>query len=379
MKEKKKYLLFWIALFFIIGVTALANSVPAEDGKCDTPPDPPSLEPPAVVVIPPQIMKTSVTQTSNLISKRISQINAPRPSAGTVSINEHDTGISAGDTDQNFGIWANVSLTDSRDDRILRKTTAPYRGDLYQSDADFDLYNYIAGIDYKIADTVVIGVACSYEDIDDGTFAYASVKDRIISKNNIIDSKGFTVAPYFSVKIADLLTIDLNGGYSWLEIDQNRIDNDLSPEPITSSLDSVRMFGSATTNLYYSIAKWNIAASIGYLYAKEERDEYMESNRKSVDEDTIELGQLSVGGEVSYVINTVEPYLNLTYEYDTTYEEKVGEDFEHANYDKSGFIVGGGVRFQLTDNLLGDFQATGIVDREDYDEFSVAVNLRYMF
>jgi hypothetical protein len=318
----------------------------------------------------PQTLKTTVKQTTALISSRISQVVAPVPEAGrkfrkpifNLSANEYGTGISAGDEEQQkFGLWGNFALTGSESEYSL-------------TESDFDLYNFIIGTDYKFTDKIVAGLSLSYELLD-GTTAYNA---------GDMELDGFTLSPYFAVLINDFLSFDISAGYSWVNIDQKR-NKDGSKVPgqgtISSSLDAERMFISVNTSSYYIKDRWILSANLGYLYAEEDQDAYRETNSNKVPENTVRFAQVSIGTEISYAFDSTEPYLNLGFEYDTTYDEEigVGEEKVEIDHDPSGFVVGGGLRFLMFSFLQGDIQASKIFGRNDYDEYSVMANLRFEF
>lgn len=345
-----------------------------------TPPGPPPMpdaptyrieDEPSSVVTAPQILKTAVKQTTMQISKRIANVIAPRSSVRThkpsisLDADEYGMGISAGDSEQKFGIWANFAITDSKDDRLLYTTNSGGQRIFTPSNSRLDLYNYIFGMDYKITSNIVTGVALSYENMD-GTTGYNS---------GDIESDGITVSPYFAASIGDFFSFDLTAGYSWIDIEQTRTDND---RKISSSPESKRIFFAANTNLYHSISNWNLTGNVGYLYAEDEQDAFKESDGTTVSSSTTKYGQITAGGEISYVITRAEPYLSIAYEYDTTYDDDISGN-EYADYDRNGIVVGAGLRFLMTDSLNGDFQFSKVYSRNDYNEFSFMYNLRFDF
>ncbi len=326
------------------------------------------------VVAAPQTLKTAVKQTTALISKRISNVIAPVPAGGKkfqkpifgFNMDDYGMGLSAGDREQKFGIWGNFAITGSDDEHAI-------------TESDFDLNNYIIGIDCRFTPKTVAGLSLTYETLD-GTTKYNAGE---------MDSDGFTLSPYFAVLIADHFSIDLSAGYSWINVDQNR-NQERRIEPgrdvIKSSLDSERMFVSANANGYYAVDRLNLSGNVGYLYAQEEQDPFTETDdinySRDVSSNKIQFGQLNVGGEIGYAFDSWEPYFNAAFEYDTSYDKDIstyGQDISDVDYDRSGFTVGGGFRFLIFNALQGDVQATKVLARENYDEHSVMGNLRFEF
>ena len=325
---------------------------------------PMNREEPSSVVATPQTLKTAVKQTTGLISTRISQAVSTAPETGKkfrkpiFGFHEYGTGLSAGDDEQNIGlgVWGNMSFTNSEDEH-------------FESQSDFDLYNFLTGIDYKITDKMIAGVSFSYEDMDGPTYYNAG--------NMAAD--GFTISPYFAAMLTNYLSFDVTAGFSRISIDQDRNRNGLfGPDIISSSLDAERMFIASNLNGYYSVRRWNLSANLEYLYAEDDQDAFRESNGNEVPSVTIHFGQISLGSEVSYSFDSVEPYLNLAYEYDTVYDENV-LGTAYTDYDCDGFVLGGGLRFLLFSVLQGDIQFSSILARDEYEEYSLTGNLRFDF
>ncbi|MEE4355146.1 MAG: autotransporter outer membrane beta-barrel domain-containing protein, partial [Desulfococcaceae bacterium] len=187
-------------------------------------------------------------------------------------------------------------------------------------------------------------------------------------------------------------------GYSWISIDQKRkAKNDAGDDylgyDISSSPDTERYFIALNANGYYKMDKWNFTGTLGYIYAEEEQDAFAESDGTRVSASTVELGQIYLKAEASYSFDSVEPYLNLGYEYDTTYDDENSSTFgkfieykdgasrerEEENIDKDGFTAALGLRYLLLKTLQGDLQAAGIFGRDNYDEYTISLNLRYDF
>lgn len=354
------------------------------------PPDrPASLEEPppektaSSVVTAPQTLKTAVRQTTALISKRIAKVIAPRSFTGKTSrkpdvsldFDEYGMGISAGDAEQRNGLWANIAIGESEDERLLTTIGSGVRSTL-SSDSKFDLNNYIVGIDHKLTNKTVVGVAISYERAE-GTTGFNA---------GDMDSDGLIFSPYFATLIRDAFSFDLTAGLGWVDVDQKR-NKDGSKVPgagvITASLESRRVFISASAKGYYNRDRWNLTGNVSYLYAEEEQHPFEESDGRTYSRDvpsnTTHLGQIGVGGELSYVFDTIEPYLNAAFEYDTTYDKDTSGS-EDAIYDRNGVVLGAGFRFLLFSNaLVGDIQATKVFGRDDYDEHSIMGNLRFEF
>jgi hypothetical protein len=69
-----------------------------------------------------------------------------------------------------------------------------------------------------------------------------------------------------------------------------------------------------------------------------------------------------------------------TYVYDVQHEKiTVAAGQAAPKNDRSGFDVGGGIRFMLSDRVSGGFEGTTHVGRDDFDSTSLTGNLRIKF
>ncbi len=376
-------------LFMFFMITALTASVcTAQDfcgGDTPCPPDPPPFPvgyppKPESEERSPQRLKVNVRQISGSLGNHGSQAVAPGAGEGDIfrkpifqlGANGNMTGLSAGDMGEmlkGLGVWGNFSYTSTEDDSQNTKS-------------DADLYNFIIGADYRIKDNMVAGLSFTYEDMDTTTD---------FNKGNVT-SDGFTIAPYFAMLINEYFGFDVNAGYSWISIDQKRkAKNDAGDDylgyDISSSPDTERYFIALNANGYYKMDKWNFAGTLGYIYAKEDQDGFIEidgTKSEKVSASTVELGQIYLKAEASYSFDSVEPYLNLGYEYDTTYDDENSSTFGkyekyEDNLDKDGFTAALGLRYLLLETLQGDLQAAGIFGRDNYNEYTISLNLRYDF
>ncbi len=342
-----------------------------------------------VAVIAPILLQSSVKQTTSMISSRVKRLITPQsffrsrhdeaaPSAQVtprqndplafnlnptsqdkpnqqkrdltdivqVSVDSQTIGLSAGDASMKHGIWTNIAYTSSEDDNLI-------------TESDMDINSYILGYDYKLSDSMAIGVSVTYENIDaDLNFNSGS-----------LEGDGYTIAPYFTMLLTDYMSMDIIAGYALVEYDQDR-----NFGTVTSSVDADRQFAQFSVNGFHYIDQWSFNLNLSFLYAHEGQDSYTESDGTKIKSNNIDFSQLSIGTEVAYGFKYVEPYITLAYEQDTQYVETTG-----TSYDKNGGDGGVGCRLFFTDQLSGDFYGSTKFGRDDYDEYSVLGNLRYDF
>ena len=265
-------------------------------------------------------------------------------------------GKSAGGGERRVGVWTNVAYSNIEDD-------------LSSTAYDGNAYSLLVGADYRVSDRFLVGLAIGYENIDlDTTF-----------NRGDIEADGFTVAPYAGYVINRYFTVDVSGGYTDSDTDMTRT-SPASGSPITGQMDSSRWFVGGNLNAHYRINRISLLGRAGLLYATENQDAFTESDTTFNPERDIDLGQLRIGGQVAYNIGKVQPYLTGTYEYDFNREVVVvGAGQATPANDRSGFEVGGGVRFALSDRVSGGIEGSTHVGRDDFSSTSVSGNVRIKF
>ena len=282
-----------------------------------------------------------------------STVAGSEPGTG-LSAGEQMTGMSAGSNAGRLGIWVSGGWTQYEDD--LASTA--YHG---------DAYNVLAGGDYQFNDRFIAGLALGYESSDVDT----------IFNNGNLNSDGFTIAPYAGYVLNRYFSIDVSGGYSWIDYGQRRT---AAGGTVSAENDSNRWFGSANLNGFYAVDRVVLSGKVGYLYTEEEQEGYVESDGTVNTANTVDLGQLRAGGQVGYDLGKVQPYVTGSYVYDIQHELlKVGPGQAQPANDRSGFDVGGGIRFALSDRVSGGIQGTKHLGRENFDSTAVNGNLRIKF
>lgn len=323
----------------------------------------------------PATTRAAASNTSGLVGSRTASALGPAPGGGggagggpgdtsglfdsgfisASGVQLSESGMSAGGGDGKIGVWVNSAWSGIEDD-------------LSSTAFDGDVITVMGGVDYLFTDRLLAGLAVGYENTDLDT----------IFNNGTLESDGFTVAPYLGFIINRFFTADLSGGYSSGSTDLTRID--LVGTTVTGDMDWDRWFLAANLNAYYSIGKFRLAGRVGYLWVQETQDQFTESDGTVVGEQDIDLGQVRVGGQIGYSLGRVEPYLTGTFEYDADRTDVVvGAGQEQPANDETGFEVGGGVRFALSDRVTGGVEATTHLGRENFSSTTVQGTLRLKF
>jgi len=310
-----------------------------------------------------QALATSVTTTTGFLNARVQSalqgsqhVGVSRAGRGFMA---EASGLSAGDTFNNIGMWASYAYTDFENDFSRTK---------YDGDTD----TFFVGIDFTPSDNAVLGIAIGYEDTNTDT-------DFNGGKS---DADGYTFAPYFGMTLDETWSFDLMGGYSSIDIDQYRLGL-VGGAPvgarITSDVDTKRYFFSGNINGFTSIDQWRLSGRVGAMMAKGRDEEFTESDGTAVANRSSELSQFSLGGEAAYAFDEFEPFASVAYNYDMTKIETQFLTGSQPSNDDDDFLVGVGFRYFGENGLSVSAQYDARLGRSDYDEDTFSVNARWDF
>lgn len=318
----------------------------------------------------PTIVREVSNTVTTVLASRFQQVGtqifnapAPGPTGGTVRTgtvqSTGQTGLSGAAQERGIGVWANVGYN-----RIESEfARSAYKGDVYAG---------LAGVDVRVRDWLVLGVALGYENLDVDT----------AFNTGTIESSGVSVTPYAIARLSREFFVDLSAGYTSLTTDVSR-----GGGAATGSYDSDRFVAGANLNWSWNPATaspWRLGASVGYLYIRQEDDSYRESAGAFVGSNTTEIGQARVGGRVGYSFGAVEPYVSGRFEYDAKQASipiitSGGTTGPAASDDRTGFVLGLGTRFTLAPNLTGGIEVNTVEGRDDFTNYGVLGNIRFTF
>ncbi len=284
------------------------------------------------------------------------------------------TGLNAGDGTAGsvFGLWANYSYNDFDSDFAFQGTSLAY---------DADAHNVLGGFDRLFGDRVLLGVAFGYQWLETDTRFNGGGQD----------SDGFTVAPYAAVLLSDIFSIDVSGGYSSLEYDQNRI-SPADGTGIEASFDSDRWFVATNLNAFLPVDRFIFGAKIGYLYTEEDQDAYLETGSvasanagllRTVASRNVDLEQLVVGGEIAYDAgNNFEPFFIAEYRNDLSRSNGNGAGGLPGNFtavqagDDDEVQLTAGFRYYTNWGVTTSFEYQRVEGRTDFDSNLYMLTLR---
>ncbi len=296
-------------------------------------------------------IQNSITGISNRVTGAVNALRSfftPRFSDNQFNM-EGAMGLNAGDgIEVPYGIWGNYSYTN-------------FENDFSSTAFDGSTHSFLGGMDFNIWKNTVMGVALGYD---------STGLDTSFNGGNQ-DAKSYTIAPYFGWVMSDILSMDVNLGYSYVDYDQVRTAGGTS---ISSTPSADRFFGSLNLNAISFIDRWIIGGRVGLLYARSTIDEYTESNGATVLESSVRVGTISIAGDVAYSFNEWEPFVNLSYQYDYSLQRVVATP-QPAN-DINDLLFTAGVRYFEKSGISGNLEYSKRFLRDNFDEDRISITLR---
>lgn len=322
------------------------------------------------VVTSAETLRTATVQTLSLISNRISQrMAAVKDQQSPVTYSMDDTsgqvGIAGGNAKKGIGVWVQGSYT-----WVDNENTA--------TAFDGNVVTGLVGVDYLIKDRFLIGISGGYESSDiDTTFNRGS-----------IEGSGWMVAPYASLKLNNMFSIDATGGYAWLNYDMDRREYLTTNEKWTGETDATRWFAAGVINADHSIKAWRLHAHAGVLYTEETKDAFNEKSTNTLSptlriaENSTTLGQGILGAKVGYgfFAGKFTPYVLVQGEWDFSKDDVTVASTQTAP-DESDFGLRTGLGFNLAlgSYMTAQLQGETVLLRDDYTEHKALAKLRLDF
>ena len=316
-----------------LAFSAPASASPSESREC-TPENPENcLNGVGPAVTNPDSMRITATQVVEQTNRETDSENEKQAFLGTSA----RSGLSAGEGISGLGLWGSFGYSDFSADIPINSAVQPI------ASYDGDQKSIFLGMDKLYMNKLVLGLALGYEKTDFST-AYNGGNSN---------TDGYTFAPYAAYLINKYFSLDVAGGYSYLNTDTDRIDN-LSGGTIDGDFDSDRWFVSGNLNATMEAGNWVLGGRVGALYIDEEQDAYTETGPntpRAIGKRHIDLTQGLIGVNIAYRVNQFEPYGTVTYV----------NDFGRDNGTKAGGLPG----------------AVGSTQPDDDDEIQAGLGFRY--
>lgn len=300
----------------------------------------------------PQIAHAIIRGTSGVMAAAISTaVSSRRSASGPVvtSMNNTIRGMAAGDTANNWNVWGSVT-----------KNFTDYEY-LQTGVNNMDVLNGVAGVDYALTPTTVLGVSMS---VDDG------------DGDSNISTSGYMLAPYAAFQFSPDLAVDASIGIGQGEF---KVGN-------TGVADSDRWFASANFTYEHWFDNIQLTGKANYLHGVDDR-ENMKVNgvemTNTYEKDTLDQMRLGmcVGIWLDNIMGniSINPYVSVEYSTDlskeveafTIVDDPIGHD---------AWILGLGVDlFSLPNNITGGISYNREEGRSNQDNYNLMANFSMQF
>lgn len=280
------------------------------------------------------------------VSSRVREATMARRTARTAPANGAglETGLAAGNGgNRGVSVWV--------DGGVSRLISDPSSG-------KFEGYsrNVLVGADYTLGD-FVFGAAAGLER---STLALSP-------NDGQRSSTGVSFIGYAGYLIDDVFSADVqiaNGRLS------NRLRETRGTVTDAGDFTSSRLILASNLNAAWTSGNWTVIGTLGASFSRERFDSYTLDSGASVSPDSVYLGQLRAGAEISYDIGGYTPYVSASVEQDVRSSE---------GGDRNGAVIGAGLRTQLSDDLTAGVYSSAQLFRSNEQNYSLSANLRYAF
>jgi hypothetical protein len=290
-------------------------------------------------------VRAQSTVVNNSISRRVRSMS--RDLAGNLTqpsgqpIGSSYRGVSAGSADSRWGLWGDASGS-----FIGNDTVVGYDGNSVVA---------LAGVDYVVDPEWIVGFSTGYTRGNLGLKSFTGTRT----------SNGAVLGPYASYIISPNFSVDGLVTYT-------RLSNNLAtvaPGP-SGGWDSNRVTGAGNLNGYADAGPLKLTGYTGYSYTWEGSNNSVLSGIPPFS-NNLRFGLFRLGGEASCKFDEIEPYVPLTFEYQTTKpEDSTG---------RLALIVGAGLRYQWSDQLKASILGTATEFQTHWRELKVEASLRWTF
>jgi hypothetical protein len=291
-------------------------------------------------------LRDQTRQTGRIIDQHMRDIGREQVRARrTGGLDIGSSGLAAGSDPSRFSVWADLGGS------YLKNSAGGANS--------FQGWSVtgVSGIDFVLSNSWVAGFSAGYVS---GDFSVPGISGR---KENY----GPVVGPYVSYVITDNLTVDGTFNFS-------RQMNDAltgGTPNVERHFASHRWSGSVNGNYFSNIGDFQLASFAGYSYAYERQRANTDTSGTKLSSANVRYGAVKLGTEISYPIGNFEPYLPLTYEYQTTTVTD--------GTSRSDLLVGLGLRYTLTDGIKLGLLGTSEQFRSHMRDDSISANVRFSF
>ncbi len=296
--------------------------------------------------------ETSGDQTApgGLLDDRLAERDA-----STIPLFGYGSGYAAGEDSARYGVWANSGPT-------------WVDNDFRNTDFQGRLVTALAGADYWLTEAILIGGFGGYERTD---------VDTDFNRGEL-DANGITAGLYGAVLVGENFSIEAQLGHTWTKTDMDRRTL-TGGRLVTGSTESRRLFGSLGFTGDFQIDNFLVSPTVRHLLAHERSDSFTESDGTRVDESTVALGILQVGGRASYLFEKFEPFVSFFGELETVSTDTKVASGPKPRDDRASLDLSVGLDFFPTELISGGVELSHQFERENFEETTLSANVSFSF
>lgn len=258
---------------------------------------------------------------------------APGNRSSSASVDQNSsTGIAGGASGERWSAW--VGAAHSNIDQSFLKASGHANVAL-------------GGVDYTLANDVIVGVAGTVE------------RSRTNSFGTRIEGDGYSLAPYVAIPLNANWLVDASLGIG-------RTDVDSITGAFVASAKDRRTFEALSLTYGTDMGKWQLQGKASYLGSKD---------KFTTPSTTSKLNQVRFGGQATYDAGSVLPYVGVTFIRDVSTPPPI---IGSAN-DRDAIQLQAGVNIYSKGPLSGGLSYTYEANRKEIKNNVFVANLSYRF
>ncbi len=285
------------------------------------------------------------------------QLRQQRSNPSSPDMSGNLTGIAAGEessaiTDK-LSVWASANYSEAESD---------FAPTAYKSET----VGGSIGVDYTLSDYVTLGAFLSYNDTDtNSSFNGGSA-----------DTQAITFGPYANFVVDDMFSVDASLAYTTSDIDNTRT---VGAVVATGNQDGDSTYVSVGLNAMKWYDNIGVSGRLGWGFSDTDNDSYTDSLGTTFAATDSQLGQISLGGKVSYYGGGYMPYIGATYKYDVISDNVTTVAPPSPANDKDEVQLEAGISLFGDGPLSGGISGNYSVLRDEFDGWGVGGNISYRF
>lgn len=226
-----------------------------------------------------------VNTVSSVLSNRF--LASPPPSLTSLS-----SGRAAATPGKQWNVWGNLT-NNTTEQNFSRPVAAPND----RIEISNDALTTVVGADMALSTTMAVGVSAAFDRASGDSRVAGAVQNNLLNE-------GYMVAPYIGMSLNKELALDASAGWGQGKLSQSG----------GISADADRWFAGANLNYSRWMGNTQISGKLGWMHGEEDYDNARVNGAALVNTGAKnKIDQWRIGGQASWWINGVMPYVGLSY------------------------------------------------------------------